>query len=193
MFRSIINFFRKIFGFNEVTAPKPAPYPPVSQPTPVPPTSEEPSQSNVEIGEIIAADENERQMCLSAIIGVRDILASPFFKEEVLAAKFTNTGGLTNEQIYEKYIKSKLVVNIAMFYGTYAQNHWYKTVGYDVETDDFVHANRFFVYEVIVLMSLIVHELAHALGFHHESSTEYSSVPYKMNEITERVAKKLGY
>lgn len=190
MLKSIINLFRKLFGFNVVTSPKPSPYPPISQPTPPPPLNTIPSL--LEIGDIISANEEERQMCITSIIHVRDVLSSKFFKEEVLSTKFTNTDGFTNEQIYEKFVKSKLIVNISMFYGSWWQNHRTKTVGYDVATDDYVHANRFFVYRSTVLASLIIHELSHALGFHHNSQYEYSSVPYSMNKISESVMKKLG-
>lgn len=196
MFQAILKFFRKLFGFNSVSVPVPVPQPEAPEPLPTTPVVSDSSgvsaNGMVQIGDIISLNEQERQMCVGAIIIVRDILASAFFKEEILAASFTNTNGMTNLQIYNKYIYSKLIVNIHMFYGSWYQNHVARTIGYDTPGDEYVNANRYFVQDSVTLASLVMHETAHALGWSHASSTEYTSVPYMMNKISETVMKKLG-
>lgn len=195
MFQRIINFFKRIFSRKKVIAPQPS-TPETPEPLPSPPGqnngSEVPANGLVQVGDIIAINEEERQMCIGAIVHVRDIIASPFFKEEVLSSKFTSTDGMTNEEIYKKYTDSKLTVNVHMFYGSYYQNHISHTVGYDTPEDDYVNANRYYVQDSATLASLIMHELAHALGFHHINKNEDTSVPYMMNKISESVMKKMG-
>lgn len=195
MFQAIVNFFKRLFSKKQIPASHTMPTTETPEPSPSTPVQSDdsgvPANGNVQVGDIIALNETERQMCVGAIVLVRDILASKFFKEEVLAAKFSNTNGMTNEEIYQKYVTSKLVVSIHMFYGSYYQNHITHTMGYDTPDDEYVNANRFFVQDSVTLASLIMHELAHALGWSHPK-TEQDSIPYLMNRIAESVMKKLG-
>lgn len=146
---------------------------------------------NFTFGETKNATDSEKIMIAVAFSYLRAVVLSSDFKEEVMKAKFTNTNGLSNEQIYKLYIETPFVVNVHMFSGSYWQNKVYHTVGYEAG-DGYVHANRAFVWSAYVMCSLMLHELSHTLGFHHDSSTEYTSIPYKMNDIAERLMDKFG-
>ena len=134
----------------------------------------------------------ELPMIMDAIKKVNTVVKSTVFRNEMIASRFTETEGLTNQEIYDKFTKSKITVNVSMFTGSWRQNHVYRTVGFDDEGDDFVHANRYFVDDSSTLASLILHEIAHSLGFSHSSSTDYTSVPYMMNSIYDTCAERLG-
>ena len=190
--RAIINFFKRIFGFGRTTKV------PVEAPTGIPePIKNPPSDvgsgfPDISVGEVRNATDNEMKMIGKAIVFNRMVVYSPEFKEAVLAAEFTETNGLTNLQIWEKFTTGSIKVNIEMFTGSFTQNRIYKTVGYDLPGDDFTYINRYFVQDEITMGSLILHELSHALGFSHYNKYTQTSVPYTMNHIFELVARKLG-
>lgn len=150
-------------------------------------TTPQSNESGVVLGQVTGTIGNELELIKEAVSLVSAVVTSPKFKELILAETFTSTDGLTNQQIYDKFTQSKITVNVAMFTGTWIQNHVYGTMGYDVEGDDFVHANRYFVNTAPVLGSLILHESAHGLGFHHQSASESTSVPYRMNKIFDEI------
>lgn len=182
------NLWNKLFGPKTKKVPEVVPVPIPTQPVDTPPQTE---GSGFVLGKVEGAINNELSVIKDAITLVSNVVTSPKFKELVLAETFTNTGGLTNQEIYEKFTQNKITVNVSMFTGSWIQNHVYGTMGYDVEGDDFVHANRYFVKTAPVLGSLILHEIAHTLGFHHVSAKESSSVPYRMNKIFDEINKTI--
>jgi hypothetical protein len=105
------------------------------------------------------------------------------FKALVLEAKFTETNGLTNDEIYNKLSEHVNLVKVSFFNGSFRQNYIWKTVGLDVG-DGVVYVNRHFVTNEKALASLILHETCHKLGFSH-FHYKPTSVPYVMNDIIE--------
>lgn len=195
MLSRIWNFVKRIFGRGQAAS---APVEQVPAPAPIeqapPPVIEPlPESSNLVVGDITGATEGEKQMILTAIGYLHQVFDSKQFKDAVMNAKFTNTNGLTNAKIYKLIMSTKMVVNVDYFNGNWKQNHVWHTVGFEDPNDDYVHANRYFVQDAVTMMSLIAHELMHEpLGFHHDSASEYTSVPYYMNTIVESTAKMLG-
>jgi hypothetical protein len=109
------------------------------------------------------------------------------FKALVLQAKFTETNGLTNQQIYNKLMEHVNLVKVSFFNGSFRQNYIWKTVGLDVG-DGVVYVNRHFVTNEKALASLILHETCHKLGFSHLiKGGKYTSIPYTCNRIIEEV------
>ncbi len=144
------------------------------------------------LGKVKGAYPNEIEIIKSAVQLVAEVVRSDHFYKQVIAAKFTSTNGKSNLEIYQAFTTRAITVNVAMFTGSFMQNRVYHTVGYDND-DEFVHANRYFVQDANTLGSLIIHEVAHSLGFHHESASESTSVPYSMNKIFESTQIKLSF
>lgn len=189
--KKIINWLKKLFNIG--TGSKvPQSNSSVDVPVKIP-LGTDMSTPDITLGTITGATVNECKMIAQAVDYVRQVVSSSEFREAVIYAKFTNTNGLSNQQIYDLFTKTKLLVNVDMFDGSWKQNHVWHTMGYEDPNDDFVHANRYFIQDALTMGSLILHELSHEpLGFHHNSASDSSSVPYTMNRIFESVAEKLG-
>lgn len=180
MIRRFFNFIKRLF----VRTPA------VELPEDIPPVVVGEQFKNLILGKIKDATDQEVVMIKKAFAFLTEVYSSHFFREEILDANFTNTMGLSNYEIFQRLTTSEITINVEMFTGTWRQNKVYHTVGYD-DGDEYVHANRYFVQDPITMMSLMAHETAHALGFHHDSASEYTSVPYMLNAITEKIAKEL--
>lgn len=193
MFQKIIAWFKSILHiYPKATPVVSAPV----DPTPVPPQSSQGSipsdHPQLLIGEITNTINDERQTILSAIVNLRDIVYSKVFADLVLGFQFTNTNGDTNQQILDNFISKSLTINVDVFSGTYVQDHWDHTDGYEQKGDAFVHANRYFMKSIQDFMQLILHEVGHLVGYSHDSPTEYTSIPYCMDDIALIAAVKLG-
>ncbi len=178
MLARLFNFLKKLlFGSSE-----PAHSPPIQLPFPPVGAGVVPK---VNFGQVRNATKDEALMVNEAVELLNKALSTPLFKGLVLEAKFTETGGLTSEQVYQKLAGSKLVANVEMFTGNFRQNHIWHTVGLDIG-DGFVYANRYFVKDKKTLASLMLHEMCHGLGFSH-NGYKPTSVPYTCNRIIEEV------
>lgn len=182
-FASIGIFFGTLFGYQyarppvletPTTIPAPSPSPSHDEPTHYP---------EMVLDEVRNATPEQAELARKAVILGEAILKNDCFEMQILKAKFTETNDLTNGQIYHLYIGTKLHVKVEFFYGTFMQNYVYKTMGYDVG-DGVVYANSFYIDTPELLVSLIFHEKAHDLGFHHYGVMD-TSAPYTMNRISE--------
>jgi hypothetical protein len=131
----------------------------------------------------VDSNPEEKPMIVEAVEYVNDVIASDCFKKEVLNAKFTETNGLTNDQIFATFQGAIPPIAVTMFDGTWKQNYVYKTIGYEDEGfPNTVFQNRYFVDNAKDSGSNILHEVAHVLGFHHYDVFA-TSVPYQMNDF----------
>ena len=162
-------------------------------PTPIevqPPTQVQAKVPQMKIKFIRGATDEEIIFIRKGIDDANKVLASDWFKVQVLKASFTETNGLTNGQIYNKLAERPIEVGIEMFYGSWKQNYIYKTMGYDIG-DGVVYMNRFYVDTAPVVGSLSTHEgEGHGQGFHHYGVFA-TSVPYTWNDIIEEGYKVL--
>jgi len=135
----------------------------------------------------------ERAMVDDAYHDLNKVLSSESFKSKVLAAPFTETRGMSNQQVYDLAVsKSPVAVDFSMFTGTWKQNHLWHTMGYeDSMQPNVCFANRHFIRAKEVSASLILHETMHIIGFRHDH-VKATSVPYTMNRIYDAVAAELG-
>ncbi len=140
----------------------------------------------VELGEVKNATSEEVQMVRDAAALVERVVSSAEFRARVLDFAFTSTGSQSNAQIYERLTSGTMMIRVTMFTGSWIENHVWHTQGRDIG-DGVVYANRYFIDDAHAMGSLILHEYAHQRGYHHESASESSSVPYAMNEIFESV------
>lgn len=128
---------------------------------------------------------DEMQLAQDSLLKVQQVTKSDCYKESTLSFNFTETKGLSNATIYKEFVNQPLTINIQFFYGTWAQNHWYRTMGYDIG-DGVVYANTYFIETPDDLGSLDLHETAHKLKFSHSSPADYSSVPYGQNTLFDK-------
>lgn len=174
-----------MFGYQVQRAPVLEHVPPTSQTSPSPtPAVTTSDLYDVELGTVKNADLKQQEQIKIAIGYMKQVLASDCFEDRILTGKFTETNGLTNEQILNIVHSRVFTINFEFFYGTRMQNYVYKTMGYDIG-DGVVYMNSFYVEDAKTIMSLAMHEaLGHGLGFTDEGY-KYTSFPYKLNEISE--------
>lgn len=136
---------------------------------------------------------SESKMIDDAYVDLNKVIATAQFKDAVLGATFTETLGMSSEQIYELLVtRSPISVGFTMFDGSFVQNHITHTMGYeDPNNPGICFANRHFIQDKDVCASLILHETMHVLGFSHDQ-VKATSVPYTMNDIYTKVATGLG-
>jgi len=141
--------------------------------------------------EIVDATHDEKAVVLKAIDALNVIRDSSFFKDAVMAAKFTETDGKSNQEIFDDFTKKTFNVSVKIFNGTWMQNHRFHTVALDNSSDDFVYLNRYYFGSVADTADSIMHESAHGTGYHHYGDKS-TSVPYVMGQIAYDICMKLG-
>lgn len=135
----------------------------------------------------------ETAMITAAYVDLNKVVSSQLFKDQVLAAQFTETNTMSNAAIYDLMVaRSPIAVDFVMFAGKFFKNVFSKTMGYeDPNRPNACFANRHFIKSKEVCASLILHETMHILGFKH-LAVKATSVPYTMNNIYDTVARALG-
>lgn len=173
----------------EITA-EPTPAPVVVIPEPASQVPIEIKRPRIEIKSIRGATAQEIVMIEKGFEMANLVLASDWFKGRVLSAVFTETNGLTNQQIYDKLASDPIRVDVEMFTGTRWQNYVSKTMGYDIG-DGVVYMNRFYVEDAETVGSLSTHEgEGHGQNFRHDF-VKATSVPYQWNDLIEEGYKVL--
>lgn len=145
------------------------------------------------MGAITGASAEERAMILAGADAANKVMASDCYKKILLAGAFTETNGLSNQQILDKQLKGPVTVNVEMFTGSFKQNYWSKTIGYEyMDEPQNLYMNRHFVDTAFMVGDNIMHEgEGHSQGFWH-NGVKSTSVPYGENDIFEECATQLG-
>lgn len=135
----------------------------------------------------------ELPMIQEAYADLNKIVSSTAFEQQVINSAFTETNGMTSQQIYDLIVSSSpITVGFTMFTGSFIQNHITDTMGYeDPAHPGICFANRHFIQSKEVCGSLILHETMHVIGFAH-LGVKATSVPYTMNRIYDIVVQQLG-
>ena len=142
---------------------------------------------------------SHKKKVYTAVGMIKRVLRSDEFKQEILEARFTDTMGLTNEEIYEKIIQGseklspkvdyEMDVILETFYADAV------TVGYTMTGSQKVYMNRKFLHRhsPVEVTTNIMHEWLHKLGFDHDvedTPSRRHSVPYSVGYIVRELAKK---
>ena len=151
-----------------------------------------------------SADIDKVQQALSFI---QKIVRTTEFRDRVLnhtyqgVKQFVDSNGLTNEQIYEKFLDGKETLlpvidnQMDLQLELYA-NYSTSTVGYTYANTTKIWMNRkyFDAYDPEEVARNVFHEWTHKLGFGHDSSSTSRrpySVPYAVGNIIQDLAYKL--
>lgn len=130
---------------------------------------------------------DEPAMIAAGVALANATMKTACFRDFVLAAKWTETKGLTQAQIWQKLCSGPVSVNVEMYLGSAYQNYVTKTIGYEDEPGE-LHMNRFFVDTAYEVASNIIHEAeGHTQGFSHYG-VKSTSVPYGLNDAFEACA-----
>ncbi len=130
---------------------------------------------------------DEPAMIAAGVALANATMKTACFRDFVLAAKWTETEGLTQAQIWQKLCSGPVSVNVEMYLGSAYQNYVTKTIGYEDEPGE-LHMNRFFVDTAYEVASNIIHEAeGHTQGFSHYG-VKSTSVPYGLNDAFEACA-----
>ncbi|HXH75485.1 MAG TPA: hypothetical protein VNJ08_11000 [Bacteriovoracaceae bacterium] len=138
---------------------------------------------------------------------IKDVVGTEEFRDLVLnhtyngVKTFVDNGGLTNQQIYDKFLDgaeslNKIANNMMdMEIETYYENS--NTVGYTNSSSPRVYMNTKYLdtYSAAGATSNMTHEWLHKLGFHHavyySTSRDYS-VPYAVGRMVSSIAYKIA-
>lgn len=155
---------------------------------PVPQLSTEYANFPLSVGRVDARDDAERNHARDGVKLANVVLRSSCFKQAVAAARFANTGGDSNDDVYRKMTSGVATPFTVSFYtGDLISNYGWRTVGYETENDrTTVHMNRHFVHDAFWVASNLLHEAAHTFEYRHKSARQHDSVPYAMNAIFDR-------
>lgn len=119
------------------------------------------------------------------------VLVSKLFHSKVLAYKFTETGGKSNQEIYEILLEPYTVsVNL---YKTW--KWWSRVVAWvsgKGATTIHYHTKFFYPNKPHEVAGTLMHETSHCKGFYHNIKPWFKTVPYAMNAIIEECANELG-
>jgi hypothetical protein len=144
--------------------------------------------------ELADATPKEVALVQAAIADMNKVVASSNFKAAVLAAKFTEQNGLTNQEIYDLILRRSPIRLDVKFYTEFMLVNFFSgNDGFeDRKSPNTCFGNRGAIKgSRAFLGSLMLHETMHVLGFRHDGPVT-STVPYTMNRIYDHVAKQLA-
>jgi hypothetical protein len=123
----------------------------------------------------------------SATARANRVLASPCFKQWVLAAKYSENKGMTQAQIYALLSKAPMELTVEIFDGSWKENHVWHTVAYE-GTGAQIRLNRYYLGDDTSISATEIHERGgHGNGFQHEG-VKSQSVPYGLQWAMEGCA-----
>jgi hypothetical protein len=136
------------------------------------------------VGKLTGNTMAEVKMVADGVVLANDTMKTPCFKAAVLSAKWTETNGLTQAQIWDKLCSGPVTVNVDIYTGSWYENNISKTIGYENEPGT-VHVNRYFVDTAYMVADNLIHEgEGHSQGFSHYG-VKATSVPYGLNHAFE--------
>lgn len=142
-----------------------------------------------------------------AFLLTEQVVNSQEFKEKVIGYIAANTGkreytgnnGLSNEQVYLHLMSGEELTmkdssGEMNLYITKYHRWWSKVIAWtNPKSDKWIHVNwRFYKrFDVDEMVSNIVHEWVHLMGYFHVSKHDSDSVPYAVGRIAGEVARNI--
>ncbi len=155
--------------------------------------------------QVTGFDQNSRKKLDSAFEVLEEIVNSDMFKDRVInfknskgERKFASNKGLTNEEIYQKFMEGRETLQqntpgeMNFFLKLY-NRPWSRVIGYTTGDTNVININwKYFKnYKPGDVASNLAHEWIHKIGFDHVSAKEYDSVPYAIGYIVQDMADML--
>jgi len=147
-------------------------------------------------------DATSRKKLDQAFALIEKVVNSEEFKLRVLNFKnrkgeraFASNQGLTNEEIYQKFMEGRETLQpttpgemnyfVSMYY-----SRWSRVIGYTNPNTSVIYVNwkYFGGFTPAQVAANLVHEWTHKIGFDHTSAAEYDSAPYAIGYIVEELA-----
>lgn len=133
------------------------------------------------------------------------VVNSAEFKERVLNFQndkgeraFASNNGLTNEEIYEKFMEGRETLQPNTpgemnFYLRLYNKSWSRVIGYTSPKTNVININwKYFKgFTPAQVASNLAHEWTHKIGFDHRSASERDSAPYAIGYIVGEMAERL--
>lgn len=127
------------------------------------------------------------------------------FKDRVINFKntkgersFASNKGLTNEEIYEKFMEGRETLQQHTpgemnYYLKLYNRPWSRVIGYTSPDTNVININwKYFKnYQPADVASNLAHEWVHKIGFDHKSAKEHDSAPYAIGYIAGDIAERL--
>lgn len=136
------------------------------------------------------------------------VVNSEAFKEKVIGyiarysgqREYTSNNGLSNEEVYMRLMEGTEIMmqdtpGTIDLYVTKYNRWWSKVIAWTNPKggDKYIHVNwRFYKrFGVAEMVSNLVHEWIHLMGFYHSSAADSDSVPYAVGRIAGEVASSM--
>jgi hypothetical protein len=169
---------------------------PATGPVPTTPDQMTFGELDIEIHGLDNYTGKQKEKMLEACTKGKKVLNSQQFKDRILAAKLTETNGLSNLQIYNLICSGKDLYNesedrdIDVFSTMYTKN-FSSTVGFTYPNTwkTWINSkffNRFYIWEIF---GNVIHEALHNFGFGHLKA-HATSVPYVIGYIARDLLKQ---
>lgn len=194
MIYKILNFIKRIFGKRAIV---PAPNPIESPVVIAPPVATGEFKLKVKILDTSGFTKSDLDKIELATVIIEVVVNSIIYRELFLVAKFTETNGKTNQEIFNELLSGDcqftdadgtIDLKLVMYYKRYSS-----VVGYFDGTPFSIFINRKFFSTPLSIASNLLHEYLHIIGYSHYGAFE-TSVPYLAgNTIFEKAAKQLGF
>ncbi len=133
-------------------------------------------------GKITSDHQEDIAMVTAGVALANKVDSSQCFINQVLNSVYSENQSYTQKQISDMMQTTVVTVNIVMYDGSWIDNRWNHTIGYEDENiPNTVFSNRYFVNTVAMVADNITHEVkGHSLGFRHDYYKP-TSVPYGAN------------
>jgi hypothetical protein len=148
----------------------------------------------VQVNELINFTEQRKKKLYDAIEILESVVNSQRFKDRFLSAKFIETNGMTNEQIYKMLMSGK-----DQFGGedsdidlhlTFYHRWWSRVVGYILPSGkQYINGKFFDSMDLPSIANNLLHEYMHRLGFIDPRRNPLQGVPYQTGNLCEELAR----
>jgi hypothetical protein len=132
--------------------------------------------------------EEEKPMLARGVTLANAVMATQCFEDYILHSNLTERDppDRSSEAVWNHLVANQVIVNVAMFEGTWKQNRWWHTVGLEDDAQPgVVQMNRYYVKTAYMVADNLIHEAeGHVQGFRHDRYKP-TSVPYTLNAAFE--------
>lgn len=137
----------------------------------------------IEIKKINNATKKQEELLYASVADIEKIANTPVFKKELFKVYFD--GIINHETLYNNLMKV-ITINEVEFY----RNENNKVLGAAINNDNKIRLNSYYWDEgkLAVNSGTLMHETSHLLGYRHDNSLDYDSVPYALGNLIRKLS-----